>query len=97
MLRGWMATSEASEPGLLALPSGLRALVDVLAGVIALACALAGWGIGALLGWPLSGLEILNGWTVPFIFIAGGARALWALYMLAMAAWMYVICLIASD
>jgi hypothetical protein len=63
----------------------------------ALIGALASCVIGFALSWPLGGLELAIGWVVPFVIVAGGARGLWAAYMLGTLIVMYLIATIASD
>jgi hypothetical protein len=67
---------------LLSLPSGLRALIDLLANVLGVIGAVLAAVLGAVLHWPLGGLELVIGYGIPFLTIAGGARLAWAAYML---------------
>lgn len=70
---------------LLRLPPGLRVAADLAAGVLAFVGLFVGAAGGALLNWPLNGLEAVLGAALPYVIVAGGARLIWAVYMLATA------------
>jgi hypothetical protein len=67
---------------LLSLPPGPRALADLCTFLCTLPGAVLGALTGALLNWPLGGVEVAIGASAPLVIISGGTRLLWAAYML---------------
>lgn len=82
---------EDRDEGLFSLPPGLRALAGLAAGALAILGAILGCLVGALLRWPLGGFEAGIGLALPYIIVAGGARLLWAGYMLSLVAVFWLI------